>query len=325
MTTIAATKIVSLGRRGRGIGKPLFPAIGALIIIFITISSAFHLRLLTPPRPSALYNYRITSGVETDEAKSVGLALVHCLEDNMSYLDQVPNSWSPFIVYETCGQQSHPTASMPFKNAGSEECTAYLDYIITHYEKLPDISIFLQADALRGYQPTVKSKVANEAGWRGHTPFNNITEMASHTLQMFNTKSQHSSTNRGFLHFGPPRDEWPGGFGTKSVRNYSSFSKDYLGELWDDMGFSFDNSTGNDTQINTRPNACFAVGKERILSIKKETYQTIQKKILLSGNKETPPEAYRRCYCLELSWHVLFGEPPILPITSSMDHVYKRT
>jgi hypothetical protein len=226
----------------------------------------------------------------------IGISVVHCKEDNMTFLDQVPHDWRPFKVYENCGQRAHPNASAPFKNAGSEECTAYLDYVIANYDNLPEVSVFIQSDALRGYR---KDRKVTQA----HTPFASIPEMANHIQRAFKDAQQ------GFLHFGPPLN-----FGSR-VWN-GNYIGHYLNETWNDMGLL---STPT-TEVKTRPGACFAAKKDRILSVKKETYKTIQSRIL-SSNSDV---ARRRCCALEISWHVLFGEPAILPETSSMDHLYKN-
>ena len=87
-------------------------------------------------------------GKTTGSRKSYGLTVVHCREKNMEWLDDVPNDWH-VTVYETCGQNVS-RASLPFENAGSEECSAYLQTMIEHYDSLPDINIFVQSDVLFG-------------------------------------------------------------------------------------------------------------------------------------------------------------------------------
>jgi len=46
--------------------------------------------------------------------------------------------------------QTVSQASLLFKNAGSEECSPYLQTMtIEHYESLPDTNIFVQSDVLK--------------------------------------------------------------------------------------------------------------------------------------------------------------------------------
>lgn len=243
-------------------------------------------------------------GAENEEDRAnpaeetIGLAVVHCKEYNTTFLDQVPDDWRPFKVYDTCGQNSHPNASEPFKNAGSEECTVYLDHVITNYDNLPDISIFIQADALRGYQAREGRDVM-----QAHTPFGSMAELTDHTKR--------SLDGRGFVHFGPPLAFFGG-----MVQGNNSNIEYLINETWSDIGL-YSNKT---TVARTRPGACFAVRKERILANKKEVYRRIQSKILASNRDMSR----RRCGALENSWHAMFGEPSVLPISSSMDHIYQN-
>lgn len=94
--------------------------------------------------------------------------MAHCEEDFLAqwlnevdnvHLDGRPINWN-VSVYERCGREVSPKYSTFQRNLGSEECTAYLKYIVDRYDDgLPEIVYFLQPDALshnpeKGHQHT---------------------------------------------------------------------------------------------------------------------------------------------------------------------------
>lgn len=67
-----------------------------------------------------------------------------------AWYNEIPSSWD-VTVYETCQQKVYPNKStmqrqrwhsVQFQNAGSEECTAYFDYILHNRDHLADITVF---------------------------------------------------------------------------------------------------------------------------------------------------------------------------------------
>jgi hypothetical protein len=204
-----------------------------------------------------------------------------------------PADWR-VVVYEKCGLTTNRSSTgdamfvdQPIGNAGAEECNGYLDYIIAYYN-LTDVNIFIHDDAL---QPYSKSK-----GMKAHTSFHNFTQLVNATFQ-FMTKDQ------GFLHYG--------------VR--------YITEKW-----GVDPSHGKAMQILwpffATPKGPSLPKKSRSNHLhtwpceKNEYWQT--RWTSLQGSETTrllqsiPPRQHKSatnvlCYG-KRTWHMLFGEPPIL-------------
>ena len=95
----------------------------------------------------------------TNKQTSFAVVIVHCKEDNdmTAWYNEIPSSWD-VTVYETCQQKVYPNKStmqrqrwhsVQFQNAGSEECTAYFDYMLHNRDHLADITVFLQTDTFR--------------------------------------------------------------------------------------------------------------------------------------------------------------------------------
>ena len=91
-----------------------------------------------------------SSSQERARNTTYGLTVVHFHERNVSFLEEISPQWT-LAVFET-GGENVSRASIPFKNAGSEECTAYFEYMIQNYDNLPDITFFIQSDGLAGYK-----------------------------------------------------------------------------------------------------------------------------------------------------------------------------
>ena len=231
---------------------------------------------------------------------SKGLTVIHCREtDAMRWLLEMPwDDWK-VTVYETCDEDvrvsilpEYPEDSIvsrAFRNRGSEECTSYLDFIVQNYDRLPDVSVFMHAD-----------------GVDKHSPFQTAAELARTVERFFATDS-----SRGFLHFGlnaPNFETW--------VETGDSYLQHYLHETWvEDMGLP----VTSDTFVQSRPGACFAVHIRRIRARPREVYARLLQRILRENDKSI---ARKRCCALENVWHVLFGEPHVIPVESTMDFLY---
>mmetsp|Transcript_20262 Transcript_20262/g.47607 ORF Transcript_20262/g.47607 Transcript_20262/m.47607 type:complete len:328 (+) Transcript_20262:186-1169(+) len=232
-----------------------------------------------------------------------GCVVVHCFEDYLTpWLSDVADSWQ-LDVYESCGQNvSH--RSRPFKNAGPEECTAYLDYVIRRYDDMPEWNVFLQSDTFRGLG---KTKPICGMDITGHSPFRNMSEMIDHVYDLTVKKG------RQFVYFGWGFDrfiypEWGGP---------DPFTKNYTNELLVDLGWDF--KLGNSMNIRSRPGAVFVMHRDRIRLRGRSVYIKIKEKILA----KTPAVARQLCCAMETSWHVVFGgEPLAIPKESTMDHLY---
>lgn len=236
-------------------------------------------------------------GDETASKISYGLTVVHCREKNMEWLDDVPKDWH-MTVYETCGQNVS-RASLPFKNAGSEECTAYLQTMIEHYDSLPDINIFVQSDVLIGSGREKPLDVE-------HSPFHNFGDLVNATESW---AGQQQTGGLGLLAYGP-------GMNTlKNINSTQNLLITYPREIFDLMGLNY---TASDTNLRTRSGACFAVHRDRIRANAIEKYRTLQGSIVSKGKRE----AKRHCYALENTWHAVLGEEYILPTHSTVDHLW---
>eukprot|EP00546_Thalassionema_frauenfeldii_P006093 CAMPEP_0178919024 /NCGR_PEP_ID=MMETSP0786-20121207/14174_1 /TAXON_ID=186022 /ORGANISM="Thalassionema frauenfeldii, Strain CCMP 1798" /LENGTH=240 /DNA_ID=CAMNT_0020592843 /DNA_START=352 /DNA_END=1071 /DNA_ORIENTATION=- len=220
---------------------------------------------------------------------TTGLVVVHCQreEPEIAWVNDIPAKWKT-AIYETCGRQLSPTLSIPFKNRGREECTGYFQYILDHYDNLPEINVFLQDDAFFNY--------SKEHLW--HTPFANFNALKNATLK-------HLHQSRGFLHYG----ENKGLFG-KRIPDTKGYTEGYVVQVMQDLGLP-PAKTG--TWVTSRPKSSFAAHRDRILANSRETYKLMQQRIL---NASTNSEAHKRCCALESTWHLVFGEPYDLPKSS---------
>ena len=225
-----------------------------------------------------------------------GLTIVHCKETKMDWLNDVPSDWK-VKIYETCGQNVS-RFSQQFKNAGSEECTAYLSAMIKGYQNddLPDMNIFVQSDVLIGtgrYKPS------------GHSPFHNFSELVDAVTQLNEEGGGH------FLHFGPNVLAPIANINTKL-----SYTDYYVRDIFNMMGLNY---TTNSTSVRSRASACFAVTKDRILMNGVDNYIRLKDEIL----KQNVQQARKLCCGLENTWHAVLGEPYNLPETSTVDHLWK--
>eukprot|EP00797_Seminavis_robusta_P025749 Sro454_g146370.2 (238) ;mRNA; r:38427-39140 len=220
----------------------------------------------------------------------------------MSWLNEIPPDWK-LTVWETCGQSVASPGSKPFKNAGSEECSGYLQTIVEDYDNLPDINFFLQSDALIGRGKPTKV-------WRHeHTPFKTFME-----LRVAAESYRWDSARSTFLHFGPKQLDIPN-------INDKEFTLAYHPrDIFDIMGlhYSKDATTAGNTTTQTRTGACFAVTREQIRWKPKEHYKKLQDSILLGESSQ----ARYRCWALENTWHAVLGQPYMLPSTSTVDHLW---
>jgi hypothetical protein len=228
---------------------------------------------------------------------SVGLTVVHCRESakQMSWLEEVPKNWK-VVVYETCGQNISEAASRPFRNAGSEECTAYLQTMIDSYDNLPDINIFMQSDTLIG---TKSGKVWNLE----HSPFRTIAELINATFSAQNE-------SLAFLHYGP----------SALRQTIINSGLDYHGYSIRDIFDIFRLPYSNTTKVKGRAAASFAVSKDRILANPVERYIDLQH----SFYPLNWDQARRRCCGAENSWHAMLGEPYVILPNATVDHLWAK-
>jgi len=232
------------------------------------------------------------------------LVVVRC-KGNVTWLPQVPSDWR-IVVYDKCGTNTtsefpmlkHHLTSHTAPNIGREECTTYLKYMVDYYDNLTDINVFACEDALRPYC----RKEAN----RAHTPFDTFGAMANAT-QQFMTPSQ------PYLAYGVVEEKiemW-------GEDRHSGRAKE-MNIMWPYFLLPEPNSTGNGAEttilipasppprVVTRQGAHFAVRKELILMRPKEAYLPIAQEIRQGSCRA-------KCIAMEFTWHILFGQPAVLP------------
>lgn len=236
-----------------------------------------------------------------------GLTVVHCRERNVSqWISDVPADWD-LTVYEACGENIS-AASVPFQNAGNEECTAYLQTMIRQYDDLPDVNVFVQSDVLLGTGRDGK-KFVHE-----HSPFDSIEELIRATGRWWwgddGGGVVDDDDERGFLHFGPEGQQLQ-----MNIARGDPYVEGYPKEVFDTVGLNYT----DETMARTRSGACFAVSRARIRSNSIETYRKLQESLL---DKESSV-AKKLCCGLENTWHAMLGEPYMLPTTSTVDRLWK--
>jgi hypothetical protein len=194
--------------------------------------------------------------------------------------------------------------------------TAYLDYLISFYHSLTDVTVFLQDDALIPYQNPDHSGIK-------HTPLHNVSQLETVTRRGFANNrigfvDSDGASPAGFLHYGSLT--MLEAFGIDNYHGRALFA------LW--PFFATADTPEPPETFTFKPAACFAVRKERILQRSLATYQGLTAHIYYSSftKKQNDKDNWignERQYCcaMERIWHVLFGEPPILP-TKSMITTY---
>jgi Protein of unknown function (DUF3431) len=232
----------------------------------------------------------------------VGILVVHCQEsERMDWLheDFMPSLWK-VRVYEKCGQNSTKwSTSLP--NYGSEECTAYLRYIIDEFDDLPDVNYFLQADALIMLKPGT-----NDMG--GHTPFDTLEDLINTTLPLMNHPGGGSNLIP-FLHLSPMAISY-----WINLNNIPLVHV-YVPEILRRSNVTFD----NDTIVNWHAGACFAVRKEQILEKGKDFFQKLHDLIAVDVYKNGS-DVREACWSLEATWPQVFGVPVDLPKEATVMH-----
>jgi hypothetical protein len=241
-----------------------------------------------------------------DSIPEFGLVVAHCKEDYMDWVDGVENITLPgfrqqkttwdTVIYEKCNQRTHQNYSTYQMNAGSEECSAYIKYIIDRYDDLPEVVYFLQPDALAYNEKKQK---------KAHTNFRSLQALVDASAPLLTTRqteASNSSTNGeslGYLNLGITRPmRWlvstPGGI-------YDNPAE--LIDLMKERGPSYDNTT----ELKFVPGACFAVRRERIWANPPDFYKDLQ--LAIFHNEDIR----RMCWNLERTWHVVFGDSLLEP------------
>ncbi|CAB9526190.1 unknown protein [Seminavis robusta] len=254
----------------------------------------------------------VVDGPTVAHGPTVGLTVVHCEEDwsQMSWIEEIPSHWK-LVIYETCGQTISPRFSRPWKNAGSEECTGYLQTMIDRYDNLSDINIFFQSDGLLG-----RGRLRKKYG-KQHSPFKTIQELINATME-------YSPTWNGshFLHYGPKSLQ------LLNVNARNRYTRYYARQVLDTMQMPYlkihENATSdvNATSSMTRSGACFAVSPDRIRAKPVELYKQLQTSIY-NAARLGPKMSRRPCCAMEQLWHAILGSPYVLPTNETVDHLWR--
>lgn len=255
---------------------------------------------LTPP------THNLRRPAQKKSQYQFGLAAAHCKEDYMSWIEGIDdvtltgNDGEPYkttwdaSVYERCEQKVSEKYSKWQRNLGSEECTAYLQYIVDRYYELPEIVYFLQPDSL----------AYNDKKQHKHTQFDSLQDLvaASAPVMMKN------NSRIGYMNLGnEPKDA------TRLVQSEGPNSNPVeIINMMNERAPPYE----EDSMIHMVTGACFAVKRERILANPIEFYKDL---ILTIMGQE---DERWTCWGLEATWHVIFGEPLQLPDESIvMSHV----
>ena len=245
-----------------------------------------------------------------NSAFQFGLAVAHCDEDFMTWIDAVdeislPNRhgkpkqtrWDT-VVYERCGQSVSSKHSQWQRNSGSEECTAYLQYIVDRYDELPEIIYFLQPDAL-GF---------NTAKGHQHTIFSSLKDLVAATAPLMALNAAREDSNDdappiGFLALGKdPRAD-----AVKLVQPQSANKNNNPVEALELMDKQVRPAYDDATMLELVPGGCFAVRRERVYTQSLKYYNDLLTSIVDSE------DGRRMCWSLESTWHTIFGEPLAIP------------
>lgn len=222
---------------------------------------------------------------------SVSFVICHCKErlgPLLSNLSHVPMGSSLF-VYEKCGIESAvelvqfnekfsggiTVIAQPDGLVRGDECTAYLHFIETRYESLPDVTVFLQADTERhafvSYLNTALATIQTDQYDVGFLHLNFHRHYQTTTPCMRDVER---------LLFGLPDSVPP----TPLIGTYCCAQFIVKRE-----------------RISARPKQFYS----HALSLVNGSVNDVC--------SSTPPRRSSHCYVLEYLWHVVFGEPRFLP------------
>jgi hypothetical protein len=234
-----------------------------------------------------------TRVVMGDDDNSYTLVVVRC-RGNMTWATDVPSDWT-VVVHEKCEDLPGTNFTSIFtarRTGAAEECNGYLDYIVDNYNKLSSVTVFMHDD---GLSPWSKWK-----GNQAHTPFLNFKDLAK-------AVAKYLKRDRGFLHLGVSRYE-------------GQLSTELQNIIWPYLKSPLVPDPPD--HFVTKPSAHVAVRREQIRSRNLSTYQDLL--YMLRNHEKFVPENSTRgwmdsrdfCCQLELSWHVLFGQPAELPTSA---------
>jgi hypothetical protein len=241
-----------------------------------------------------------------DDSDTFTLVVVRC-NVNLTWIDQVPQDWR-IIVYEKCDDKPSTNYSVfTAHRVGSDECNGYLDYLVDYYDDLTSITVFMQDD---GLWPWSKSK--REAA---HTPFSDFPNIVQ-SLKLYMPK------NQTFLHFGVSdlTQAWYGDpYSVLGMRTIWPYLKSLEVPL-------------PPATITTKPSANIAVRREQIQARSRSIYEALLYQLRYINEVQDIPgledavslDNRRLCCALERTWHILFGQPAILPENTKLSELVQN-
>lgn len=290
-----------------------------------------HLDALSFTGPKALMA-KITHKSAT-RTPTYTVVVVNC-RGNLSWLDDVPPQDWRIVVYEKC----HSTPStrhfsiMTALRADRDECNGYLDYLHDYYDNLTEVTVFMQDDGLVPY-----AKYSNTFG---HTNFTKFEEIVAATKRFIRVNNDDTSSAThpppawitfGILTMNTTFGNWttlPHGPAQKILWPYLRQPKTL--EV-------------PPTHISFKPAAHFAVHRSAIQYRPRATYWALLQQVryardfeLKQGNNNNIPGSINFdisnywpnsrgvCYGLEAVWHILFGQPPLLPKSTMVYDILKE-
>lgn len=277
------------------------------MILFLVGSSVINSKvgLTTEPVSTTTLSPPLRTPTFGTSDSQFGLAVAHCKEDLSWFeaidditLDQGRNTtWDP-IVYERCKDDVSPNKYSTWqRNMGDEECTAYLKYIVTLYEKLPEVVYFLQPDSL-GF---------NQEKGHQHTSFTSLQELVTASAPLLLNNKAHGVG--GYLSLGNAT--------IKSVKISTPDGPNNPAEIFGYMRERAPLYNPEGSHLVFVPGSSFAVRREKIWAHPPEFY----KDLLLDVMKHQ--DERWTCWSLEASWHVIFGEPLSISDEARVTHHLK--
>lgn len=253
-----------------------------------------------------------------------GLVVAHCDEDYLTWINAVEQitlkdensathqqtSWD-VAVYERCDKREHINYSIPQENLGSEECSAYVQYVLDRYDDhLPEIVYFLQPDALA--PNTMKDN-------HQHTAFNTMQALVDVSAPLL-LRRPHSEV------FSTDGEVPSSSITTEPLLKYLNLANDTemipklvmedgskIVEILALMGERAPHYD-SDTRLRYISGACFAVRRERIHANPRQFYEDLMELI----HRYAPEDERWICWALESLWHVVLGEPLQVPEASTL-------
>lgn len=241
----------------------------------------------------------------TESAARVRIAVARQAKDNKSWLSNVKSVpyelWTEPSAYKQVGAlRDANMREKPLTRSGgsTRECGGYLSYIVENYDRLPDVSILLQAAPLQGEDYHSDS----------HT-FSSIQRMAEGKNQV-----EFCSFNKFYTNWSsvPLLQKWSKALDAgeaKSPGRFSSLRHNLL-PLLPAHG-----------ALQCYQSAQFAVSRARIqahpLGVYQELLDFVRDGPITSGTHDEGSNRNKECGLMEVTWHLLFGEPAVCSRSSN--------